>query len=78
MRLQHINLGRGKDKVTEDTVHALFEIEVVERILRSGPVQMGVDTEHLAEIVADIDRTREEALSFQPSTDQPLTTDACS
>jgi hypothetical protein len=65
MRLQHINLGRGKDEVTKAAVHALFEIEVVERIDEVGPVEMGVDTEHLAENrLADIDELGREATAL--------------
>ena len=65
MRLQHIDLGGGEDEVAETAVHALFEIEMIERINEMGPVKVSVDTEHLAEDgLADIDKLGREAATL--------------
>lgn len=55
--------GRGReDKVTEATVELLLEVDVVEGVGEVGPVEMGVDAEHLAEDgLADVDEVLGEA-----------------
>ena len=65
MRLQHVDLGGGKDEVTEAAVHALLEVEVVEGIDEMGPVKVSIDTEHLAEDgLADLNKLRREATAL--------------
>ena len=65
MRLQHIDLRRGENKVTEATVHWLLETEMIERINEVSPVKMSVDTEHLTEDrLADLDKVGWEAAAL--------------
>ena len=49
MRLQHIDLGSSKNKVTEAAVHTLVKVEVVEWFDEVSPVEMSINTEHLTE-----------------------------
>jgi len=59
VRLQHVNLHGSKNEVAEATVHTLLEVEVVEWLDEVGPVQVSIDTEHLAEDgLADIVKLR--------------------
>ena len=57
MWLQHLKGCSSEDKVTEATVKVLFKVEVVKWINEVGPVEMSIDTEHLAEdSLANIDK----------------------
>ena len=51
--------------MAEAAVHALFDIQVVERIDKVSPVEVGVDAEHLSEdSLADIDKVGWEATAL--------------
>lgn len=65
MGLQHVDLSSSKDEVTEAAVHSLLQAEIVERIDEVGPVEVSVDTEHLAEdLLTDIEELNWEAAAL--------------
>ena len=70
MRLQHVNLGGGKDEVAEAAVHTLFEIEMIEGFNKVGPVQVSVNAEHLTEdgLTDIVELAREAAALSNPVT----------
>lgn len=56
LRLQHVEGAGCQDKVAEAAVELFLQVEVVEGIDKVGPVEVGVDSEHLAEDgLADLD-----------------------
>lgn len=60
--LEQVEGGGGQDKVGEAAVELLLEVEVVEGVGEVGPVEVGVDAEHLAEDgLADVDEGLGEA-----------------
>lgn len=65
MGLQHVDLGSSEHKMTETTVHGLFQREVVEGVDKMSPVKVRVNAEHLAEDgLADIDELDWEAAAL--------------
>lgn len=65
MGLQHLDLGSGEHEVREAAVHWLLEAEVVEWFDEVGPVEMSIDTEHLAEdCLTDVNELNGEATAL--------------
>ena len=65
LSLQHIDLRSRENEVAEAAVHALFDIQVVERIDEVSPVEVGVDAEHLSEdSLAHFDKVGREATAL--------------
>lgn len=65
MRPEHVESRRGENKVAETAVELLFEVQVIERLGEVGPVEVRIDTKHLAENgLANLDKVLGEARSF--------------
>lgn len=62
---EHIESGSGENEVAEAAVELFLEVQMIERLSEVGPVEMCIDTEHLAEDgLADLDEILGEAGSF--------------
>lgn len=69
--LEHIEGGGGEDEMAKATVQLLFEVEMVKRLDKVGPIQVCIDAEHLAEDgLADLDKVLGEPAAFA----NPVTT----
>lgn len=65
MRSEHVEGGGGENKVAEAAVELLFEVQVVKRLGKVGPVQVCIDTKHLTEdSLADLNKVLGEARSL--------------
>lgn len=49
MGSEHVECGGGEDEVAETAVELLLQVQMVERLHEMSPVEVRVDTKHLAE-----------------------------